>query len=308
MNVRKFLLFSALLSTSSTVLASYPESIFSADDQCRIRPTSNGNLYVPPCSFTPNRHYSDTSPTDSSNSMVRNGLFKTQLIYEFTCASIRPLSLTYELRGGSNSLSSGRISGSRTSEKIYVELTHEKSNANLFLGSLTGATGFQAIRPGCNMTIDQLVTYPEPRYFNLIASQLINYNSLISNLLHIATPSTNYISIISSMNNAITAFEMLQFDIDDEILLDQIGDSITQLTSSKSALSTSCSANSNSTLCSQAIANVRQYLNGTVSLNESNIRDMYYYLDGHVSWLNSYSLGRDYLILNTALNRLRTQL
>lgn len=304
----KNLCIAAFMLAGPAIAYAYPEVVFNAESQCLSQLTGTGTRYVPPCSFTASTYYADRNQSYTSSALVQNGLFKTNFQYRFVCESIRPLSLRYTLSADLNAVSTSRITGSIGAEKNSIELTHDFSRASLVFDSLSGASGFQAIKPGCKLTVDQLVTYPEPRYYGQLASHLATLNNQFATLLGLATPSTDYLQLLSAIDNATSAFELLQFDLEDEFLLDVVNDSITQLTTSRNVLNNQCRSGSNTTLCSKEVANIRSFVDYRLSFNETNIRDLYNFVNEQSQWLSSYELGRDKTLLNSVAAKLRSQL
>ncbi|ATC96212.1 hypothetical protein [Pseudoalteromonas tunicata] len=304
----KAILLASLTLTASTFAHAFPVEVFDASTQCVSRMTSTGERFVPPCNFSDMNVYSEQNTYHSNSLIVRSGLFKTALNYNFVCESIRPLSIRYTLSAGAGASSSNRISGSRSDESNTIELTHGFTNATLNFANLEGATGFQAIKPGCNLAVQQLLTYPEPRYFNQLATHLVSYNNQMKTLISIAIPSTNHISLINTIDNSLATLEILQFDIEDDFLLDTVQATMTELTAAKSHLTRNCSVGSNSALCTAEIANLRSVISNSLIINENNISELHNFLNEQVSWLSGRPLGRDLLILSNGLNKLKSQL
>jgi len=287
---------------------SAPIEVFNANTQCNSRMTSTGLAYVPPCQFSSRQQDADSNDSYSYNPMIQSALFKTKLTYDFVCDSIRPLTFNYRLRGNAQAEINGRLAASRTSEKANLELTHDKNVASLLIDNMQGATGFQAIKPNCRLTIDKLVTYPEPAYFNLLASTIAQYNNELKALVRLTSTSTDYALVINSISSAISTMEMLQFDNDDELLLQFLTASIDQLKSSRDTLSNQCGSGSQSSYCQAEIARLRSHLSSSISSNESNIRALVTYLEAQTSWLSSYTLGRDEQVLRQAYSKLKSLL
>lgn len=304
----KIILLAIASLTTSAYASDFPVDVFDASTQCTSRMTGTGERFVPPCQFSEVSLDSDQNTNYSNSSIVRSGLFKTVLDYSFTCESIRPLSVRYNLTAGVDASSSNRVSGSRSYENSNVELTHGFTNSILNFASLEGVTGFQAIKPGCKLTVQQLLTYPEPRYFNQLTTHLVSYNNQLKLLINIATPSTNHINLISTIDNTLSTLEFLQFDIEDEFLLDTVQVTIADLIESKSHLTNNCSAGSSSTLCSAEISNLRNFISNSLVFNEGRISQLYNFLNEQVSWLSGKPLGRDQFILSNGLNKLSSQL
>lgn len=302
----KISVFSMLLSAGQVQAAA--EEMFNANQQCKLRQTSTGDVYAPPCQFNARVKEADANHGYVNHSMVRAALFKTQLDYDFVCDSIRPLSVSYQLKAGEHAQSNGRIAGSKQSSNNHLELTHEFATASLTIDGLQGAAGFQAIKPGCRLVVTQLVSYPEPTYFNLLANNLASYNAQLQNLVRLTSTSIDYLQLITSIDNAVAVLEMLQFDNEDELLLAMLVASIDQLKQSKQTLSNQCGGGSQSSYCSAEIGRLRDALASSISSNESNIRHLIAYLENQIAWLNNHTIGRDLLVLRQAYSRLKTLL
>lgn len=297
-----------LLGVAAGAAHSAPTQVFNANTQCNSRLTTTGQVYVPPCQFSYSQTDADSNDSYSSNSMIQSALFKTKLTYDFVCDSIRPLTFNYKLKAGAQAEINGRMAGSRVSEKANLELTHDKNLATLLIDNMQGATGFQAIKPNCRLTVDKLVTYPEPAYFNLLAGNIAQYNTELKNLVRLTSTSTDYALVINSIDSAISTMEMLQFDNDDALLLELLTASIDQLKASRLTLANQCGSGSQSSYCQAEIARLRGYLSGSISSNENNIRALVTYLEAQTNWLGSYALGRDEQVLRQAYSKLKNQL
>lgn len=303
----KALLMIMLLITAGTANA-LPLDVFDAEQQCQLRTTSQGARYVPPCQFLGTTVYAGKNNNYLQGDLIEGGLFKTILNYTFTCESLRSLSIRFNLSNADGSSVSNRIAGSRIYEPSSVELTHGNNDSVLYLEELSGATGFQAMKPGCKLTVDQLVTYPEPRYFNQIAQQLVSFNTHLELLFSQAIPSTGHTNLLYAINNTIATLEYMQFDIEDDILAEELRYILDDLSSTKTYLESNCGSGSYSHLCTAQIANLRSSLTSALSINEDNIAQLYNFLNSQTTWLASKYIGRDQTILQNAVKKLKTRL
>lgn len=297
-----------LLGVAASHAHSAPTQVFNANTQCNSRMTTTGLVYVPPCQFNSVQTDADSNNSHSYNAMIEAASFKTKLTYDFVCDTIRPLTFGYKLKAGEHAEINGRMAGSRNSEKANLELTHSKNVATLLIDNMQGASGFQAIKPNCRLTVDTLVSYPEPAYFNLLASNVSQYNIELKNLVRLTSTSTDYALVINSIDSAISTMEMLQFDNDDPLLLEFLTASIDQLKASRQTLSNQCGSGSQSSYCQAEIVRLRSALSVSINNNESNIRALVTYLETQLAWLANYQLGRDETVLNQAYSKLKRQL
>lgn len=304
----KALLLATLSLTGATLAHASPVEIFNAETQCASRMTGTGERFVPPCQFSSSSFTADRNTAHSNTALVANGSFKTAMSYNFVCHSLRPLSMRYTLSAGADATETNRIAGSRYLEENSLSMTHGNQAAELTFNGLSGATGFQAIKPGCKLIVNQLVTYPEPRYFNQLSSHLVSFNGLLTTLIGIAQPGTNTINLISTIDNTVLLLENLIFDLDDPIFADQIQSSIDDLNEAKDFFTSNCGTGSSSSLCSSEMARLRQVLQSYLDWNELQISELYTYLSTQENWLSGKSIGRDGLILSNAVNRLRSRL
>ncbi|MBQ4850571.1 hypothetical protein [Pseudoalteromonas sp. MMG012] len=304
----KMLLLATLSLTGATLAQAAPVEVFNADTQCASRMTGTGERFVPPCQFSSHNMTADRNTAYSSDGLVRNGSFKTILNYNFVCESLRPLSVRYTLSAGSDASETNRIAGSRIDEINTLSMVHGNHDADLVFNGLDGVLGFQAIKPGCQLNVNQLLTYPEPSYFGQLASHLVTHNGVIKSLVSIAQPSTNSVQLISSIDNTLDLLSNLTFDIEDPIFLDQITTAQADLERSKAVFTNNCRAGSSSSLCTVELARLRQVLQGNLSWNEAGIRSLHTYLSEQTRWLSGQSIGRDALVLTNAVNRLRSRL
>lgn len=244
-----------------------PIIIFNADRDCESRHTSTGIRYVPECDF----HATQVNPTevDSLNegSSLEDGLFKSQLEYQFSCESLRPLSIYFALLDGFETVETGVVAGTKNATQLVNTMSHSYHSANFVISGASGVTGFQAIKPGCKMLINHFISYPEPKYFNEVVNSKIAVDQLIATLLQIAQPGANYVSTLSTMQNGITLLNFLGATAD-ELTKQQIKLTVTKLDDALEILSQQCGLHSSSQLCTQAIANTRNTL---VKESESNL-------------------------------------
>ena len=124
--------------------------LFDAKEQCKARQTTQGMRYIPPCTL-PDTEFSFSYSGDNDN------LVQTPaLIVIFQCESMRPLSFSYQLHREGNVISTGNIEGSRNIDQAKSTFSLDKSSVDYTfkLTELNGARGFQAIKPGCKLTVD----------------------------------------------------------------------------------------------------------------------------------------------------------
>ncbi|WP_105166999.1 hypothetical protein [Pseudoalteromonas sp. T1lg23B] len=304
----KALIIATLSLTSAASAYAFPVTVFDAEEQCQSRMTSQGERFVPPCQFSGMNVYAEKNNAYASGSLINNGLFKTMLNYTFACESIRPLSIRFTLSNADGSSVSNRIAGSRSYEPSSVELTHGNNASVLNFSELSGATGFQAMKPGCKLEVQQLVTYPEPRYFNQVATHLVSFNVHLEGMFAQAVPSTGHTNLLTAINNTIASLEFMQFDVEDEILAAELQDVLSDLSSTKTYLESNCGTGSYSSLCTAQLANLRSSLSAALYVNESNISQLYNFLNSQTAWLANKYVGRDRTILQNAVSKLRTKL
>ncbi|AXQ98400.1 hypothetical protein CBQ28_11885 [Pseudoalteromonas sp. GCY] len=301
----KYLLAGLLLSGGMSVHANATEqTIFDANTMCTAKQTTEGTRYFPPCAYSPTQVYAEQELSYSSPSIVRNGLFKTAIEYTFQCESIRPLSLRYSVESDGVASISNRISGAASSELNTIPLTHGFSNSYISFEAMSGITGFQAIKPGCKLVVSKVVTYPEPTYFNQVASSLSSWNSTLSTMINISTPSTGYLTLLNSIDNTLDTLEFVLFEVEDPITIEQLNSDISQLRASKQILEQNCRAGTSAQLCTAELANIRSYANSSILLNEMKAQDLYRYINSQVNWLADKSIGRDYSMLSLVKNKL----
>ncbi|WP_440056732.1 hypothetical protein ACSLBF_17780 (plasmid) [Pseudoalteromonas sp. T1lg65] len=301
----KALLFAALSLTSSAVAYAYPKVVFNAEDQCQSRTTLLGERFIPPCSFSGMDLEPLKSDAYSNSYIVTNGRFKTVLNYTFMCESSRSLSVRYTLASADGSSSSNRIAGSRTLESQSIELTHGDSQTALYFEALDGATGFQAMKPGCKLEVQQFVSYPDPYYFGAVAQDLSSMNWYLGNLVRIAVPGSGHSDLLASINDAIAVLQDIVDFSEDEITRDMASETLNDLNTRKSYLQHSCSAGSTSTLCTSQMANLRNALSYDIRSNEIAMSDLAGYLEAQISFLQDKEIGRDLTNLIRAKSQLR---
>ncbi|ODB35631.1 hypothetical protein BB427_03255 [Pseudoalteromonas sp. BMB] len=301
----KVLLFATLSLTSSVVAYAYPQVIFNAEDQCQSRTTSLGERFIPPCEFRGMSLEPLKNDAYSNSSIVSNGRFKTVLNYTFMCESLRSLSVRYTLSSADGSSSSNRIAGARTHEPQSIELTHGNSQTALNFEALDGTAGFQAIKPGCQLEVQQLVTYPEPYYFDAVARDLKSMNGYLSHLVSIAVPTSGHNDLLASINDAIIVLEELAEFSEDEITKGTASEIVSDLNTRKRYLQQYCGAGSTSTLCTSQMANLRNALLNDIRSNEITMSDLSNYLGTQISFLQDKNIGRDLTTLKRAKSNLR---
>jgi len=272
------------LAYSGSVQAS--EVVFDAARDCQARDTTQGVRYVPACDFDTNRLITPDSYNNlSSGSFMSDANFKTMLNYDFTCESLKPLSISLAMVGDGVEKFTADIAGSPTSNVDVASITHSYLLSALKLKSLNGATGFQAIKPGCQMSVDALVSYPDPAYFKALVNGIKQMDMTLAFLLSVASPSADYITALNAIENGIT---MLVFQKDmafDDLMKDLIQLAIDDLQNAKNTLSVNCQANSSSTYCSQALADTRSALSALINNNNSQLSEMKSFLNSQLSWL-----------------------
>ncbi|KZN57501.1 hypothetical protein N473_06345 [Pseudoalteromonas luteoviolacea CPMOR-1] len=304
----KALLLATLSLTGTAAAHAFPVEVFNAEQQCQSRTTSTGERFLPPCNFSGKSIFAQKSNSYANGSIIENGLYKTLLNYTFECESMRPLSVRYTLSNGDGSSVSNRIAGSRTYEPNSIELTHGNQDSVVSFSSLDGATGFQAMKPGCKLEVQQMVKYPEPRYFSAVASHLVSFNLHLERMASLAVPSTGHTNLLAAIDNTVATLEFMQFDIEDEILAEDLRVILEDLTSTKTYLEANCGSGSYSSLCTQQLANLRGAVTSALSSNEIDIAQLYNYLNSQANWLADKYVGRDRSIIQGAVNKLSTRL
>lgn len=294
-----------LAALANTGQAHAADVIFDASQDCQARDTTQGVRYVPTCNFQANQVLTPET-YGSANSFLASANFKTTVNYEFNCESLRPLSISYALMGDGAEKVTGNIAGSTSGNVDVNSVVHGYQQGALKLKSLNGAVGFQAIKPGCQMRVEALMSYPDPSYFKALVSGMKQLDATLAFLASVATPSADYVTAINAIDNTKT---MLIFQRDmafDPLMADMIQTTINELTAARNTLASNCSANSSSSYCSQALANTRDAIAGLVSSNDSDMSTVKNYLSTQVAWLSGSSadLRGDEALLREALNQL----
>lgn len=146
----KYLLL-LVFTTLSCINSAKAESIvlFDAEEHCQARSTSTGVLYVPPCKL-PSKEFSfnSTKGTDISQ--------QASLVTYFQCHSLRPLSLKYQLTRSQKVIMEGNLAATRylDNAKSTFPLESSSDSYHFALTKLEGATGFQAMKPGCKFIVE----------------------------------------------------------------------------------------------------------------------------------------------------------
>lgn len=287
---------SILLSTmaySGNVMAS--DVIFDAARDCQARNTSTGIRYVPACAFQNNQQLTPDSFNNLSDiSLFGAPNFKTTLNYDFTCVSLKPLSISFAMEGdGTNKLTS-TIAGKSSSASDVASITHSFMQSKLKLISLNGVTGFQAIKPGCLMTVDALVSYPEPEYLSAVVNGIKQMDGTLATILNFTTPTTEYINAIGYLQLGISLLVAQQqtfdqTDLGEALMYQLFQQTIDSMETAMDSLTVSCQ-NSGSSYCTQALANTRNTLSQLIDHNDSKLDQMKTFIDGQLNWLNGQSV------------------
>jgi len=135
--------------TASNVAQAESTVLFDVKEQCKARQTTQGVRYTPPCTV-PSDGFSFSIARDNDNTIGTPALTVT-----FQCESMRPLSFSYQLSKEGNVISTGELAGSTDLEHAQSIFSLDKSPAEYIfqLTKLNGASGFQAIKPDCKLTI-----------------------------------------------------------------------------------------------------------------------------------------------------------
>lgn len=281
---------------------SLPITIFDAERDCASRVTSTGIRYVPECNFQEVDVLPDQSFSLSVGSDFRSGLFKSNMEYSFKCNSLRPLSISFDIRDGQSVIETGNVSGAATTQLLNNTMTHSFDSVLFTATDLVGATGFQAIKPDCEMSISQFISYPEPTYFSKVIESKISVDGLITTLLSIAQPDADYISTLSAIQNGKILLSFLS-EQSDEITQLQIQLTIARLDEAQDVLSQQCGVDSSSLLCTSAIANTRNVLINEASMNVATLVELKEFLELEVIFLQDTgaSVAADLIALQAAL-------
>ena len=122
-------------------------TLFDAAEQCQVRSTSQGDRYVAPCSLPDALDLSrDGQLPDVMKSLSNN----SQLSYNFSCESLRPFSLDYQV------ISAGQVvkQGSLSPKQSSIEFGDLTGDSQFAITGFNGLVGFQALKPGCQLTVN----------------------------------------------------------------------------------------------------------------------------------------------------------
>ncbi|WDE05401.1 hypothetical protein SG34_000160 [Thalassomonas viridans] len=286
---------SILLSTmvySGNATAS--EVIFDAARDCQARNTTTGIRYVPACDFQARQITPDVYNNIADVSLIGAPNFKTMLNYDFTCESLKPLSISMAMVGDGIEKLSTTLAGKASSSTDVASITHGFMQSQLNLNSLNGAIGFQAIKPGCQMTVEALVSYPEPDYLSAVSNGIKQMDGTLATILSFTTPTTEYINAIGYLQLGISLLVAQQqtFDLTDlgeALMYDLYQETIDNMETAMNSLTVNCQ-NSGSSYCTQALADTRNTLAQLISLNDQKLDQMKTFVGGQLSWLNGQSV------------------
>lgn len=151
-------------------------TVFDVAEQCQVRKTTQGDRYVAPCTIP--------GSTDLSNRQQLPDVLKTlanssELNYDFSCESLRPFSLNYQILSEGKVVQQGSLSPQTATAKLV--LTNLSDDSQFVVTGYNGLAGFQAIKPGCKLTLqtDELI---ESKRLSLLQRILIAQAKVIQPL------------------------------------------------------------------------------------------------------------------------------
>ncbi|WDE11287.1 hypothetical protein [Thalassomonas haliotis] len=150
------LFFGLIISLLSLSPAAQAETIvlFDADKQCHSRETGKGIRYTPPCSLTETEFVFTLAEDNTRDIKTSAGTQKLDL--NFHCESLRPLSIEYQISQQANIITSGKLAPTQNNHNAHSSLSMSEpaGDYRLTLLKINGMKGFQAIKPGCRLTLE----------------------------------------------------------------------------------------------------------------------------------------------------------
>ncbi|WP_444924244.1 hypothetical protein ACJJH9_02970 [Microbulbifer sp. DLAB2-AF] len=287
----------------------YPVSLFDAEQSCQARDTTTGVRYIPPCDFTPQTLLPAQEKVTIENSNLLEGSFKSALSFSFSCETLRPLSIAYIATDDDAELIISDAPAKKSEEDFFLSFNHQYDGAKFSTRELVGATGFQAIKPGCELIVNDFISYPDPEYYHLLSSSLINVDKLLKNIFSLTNPSMDYVTSLGLIDNSLLMLSFLRPQADwlTRFMIDQ---TTFGLIEAKNTLTQDCGADSNTRLCTSAISNTRDAIYQESIKNEKNIIILSKYIKAQVDWLGYQSIDveNDRQKLEATLNDLADQL
>ncbi|SFD69252.1 hypothetical protein [Pseudoalteromonas denitrificans] len=204
-------------------ISAEPDVLFDAEKQCKARETMTGMRYTPPCSI------SDIEVELGSSDSILDIYMKkfplnNEIAYQFNCQSLRPFSLKYKVMNDDDVLHTGRFSPKfRYSEDdgmSKLQLSNLLPESKLKLTSAEGLSGFQALKPGCKLTLE-VIDNIDAEILNLVTISLGN----IENITDALTGTSSYSSLMHEMNNSmvfLTTIEQFVAFSDNKILIETL--------------------------------------------------------------------------------------
>jgi len=152
-------------------------TVFDAAEQCQVRATSTGDRYIPPCTV-PNVgiNLSAGQLPDALKSLGNS----SSISYNFSCESLRPFSIQYQIMDRGQLVQQGSLSPQASTAKI--ELNDLSGDSQFMLTGYNGLIGFQAIKPGCQLTLltNEL---PDSQHINILQNILVAQAKVVKPLL-----------------------------------------------------------------------------------------------------------------------------
>lgn len=210
-------------------------TVFDVAEQCQVRETTQGDRFVAPCTIP--------GSTDLSNRQQLPDVLKTlanssELNYDFSCESLRPFSLNYQILSEGKAVQQGSLSPQTSTAKL--QLANLSGDSQFVVTGYNGLAGFQAIKPGCKLTL-QTGESVEFNKLRLLQRVLIAQAHIIHPLR--SYDSGTYEAKIDQANEWLkTVYELVVLSIEPQ-LVQQLSDLRNLINQSKSScLQGRCSA------------------------------------------------------------------
>lgn len=146
---------SALLLTSySSTAQNEPTVLFDVEKHCRSVETTQGVRYLPPCSL-PDSSFNFVVTAPNEDNDYNNG----NLVVDFYCESLRPFTIDYQITQGQDLYRDSELvpSSDKDNAKSTFSL-NESEHAYSFKLTNLNTGGFQAMKPGCKVTVSTSAT------------------------------------------------------------------------------------------------------------------------------------------------------
>lgn len=156
MNVIRTLVSSAICFAAVTCDVNAESVVlFDVKEQCRAIETTQGIRYLAPCTL-PDKEFTFrvSAPSSANNFNNKN------LIVDFQCESLRPLTMSYEISHRDQITHNASMAPAPNNEDALTTFSLDESDDEYTfkLVDMTPNSGFQAIKPGCKVEVSTSAT------------------------------------------------------------------------------------------------------------------------------------------------------